>query len=53
MLSPQEIQRMSPKDKIGEAMRRSLPLLPANARGVVESMLTPASFALIAGTLIA
>jgi hypothetical protein len=46
------IARMTAADKIGEAMRRSLPHLPAQARSIVESMLTPVSLALIAGTLV-
>jgi len=32
-------------------MRRSLPLLPSSARNFIESMLTPGSLAIIAGTL--
>jgi hypothetical protein len=46
-----EIARMSSADKIGEAMRRSLPHLPEGARALVESMLSPGSLALIAGTI--
>jgi hypothetical protein len=52
MTTPLDVNRMSATDKVGEAMRRSLPLLPANARAVVEAMLTPQSLAIIAGTLV-
>jgi hypothetical protein len=44
---------MSTRDKIAEAMGRSLPLLPSNARELVVSMLRPESIAVISGTLIA
>ena len=47
-----EIARMSSTDKVGEAMRRSLPHMPADARGVVEGMIQPQSLAIIAGTLV-
>jgi hypothetical protein len=46
------IARMSSTDKIGEAIRRSLPHLPAEARGLVEAMLKPETLAIIAGTLV-
>ncbi len=46
------IASMSAKDKIGEAMRRSLPMLPGEARATVLSMLQPASLAIIAATLV-
>jgi hypothetical protein len=52
MATSTEIARMSPADKIGEAMRRSLPHLPAEARTIVESMLKPETLAIIAGTLV-
>ena len=52
MLSSMDIAQMSSADKIAEAMRRSLPHLPAEARSVVESMLRPATLAIIAGTLV-
>jgi hypothetical protein len=51
MLTPADIDRMSAGEKVGEAMRRSLPLLPSTARNFVESLLTPGSLAIIAGTL--
>jgi hypothetical protein len=47
-----DVRNMSAQDKIGEAMRRSLPLLPAEARDQVAAMLTPTSLAIVAGTLI-
>jgi hypothetical protein len=53
MATTMEIARLSPADRLGGAVRRSLPYLPAEARGVVESMLTPASLALIGATLVA
>ncbi len=47
-----EIARMSSADKIAEAMRRSLPHLPAEGRTVVEALLKPETLAIIAGTLV-
>jgi len=47
-----DVFRMSSTEKIGEAMRRSLPLLPLEARGIVNSMLEPTTLAIIAGTLV-
>ncbi len=47
-----EIARLSAADRIGEAMRRSLPHVPADARAVIESMLQPATLAIIAGVLV-
>jgi len=46
------ISAMSSREKVGEGMRRSLPLLPANARQVVVQMLTPESLAVLTGTLV-
>ena len=43
---------MSSGDKIAEAMRRSIPHLPAESRAVVESMLKPETLAIIVGTLV-
>lgn len=43
---------MSVTDKTGEAMRRSLPLLPGDARDVVLAMLQPKSLAMIGATLV-
>lgn len=47
-----EIARLSSTDKIGEAMRRSLPHIPVGARAIVESLLQPQTLAIIAGTLV-
>ena len=47
-----DVSRMSKQEKIGEAMRRSLPLLPAEAQEQVKAMLTPTSLSIAAGTLI-
>jgi hypothetical protein len=52
MLTNIEIARMSSADKIGEAMRRSLPHIPADARAIVNSLLKPQTLAIIAGTLV-
>lgn len=43
---------MSSADKVAEAMRRSLPYLPGEARGVVESLLQPATLAIVTGTVV-
>jgi hypothetical protein len=48
-----EIMRMSPSDKLADAMRRSVPLLPAEGQAMVLAMLRPESIALTGGTLIA
>jgi hypothetical protein len=42
---------MSAQDKIGEAIQRSVPMLPAEARYQVQAMLSPKSLAIVAGTL--
>lgn len=52
MPSNAEIALLPVADKIGEAMRRSLPLLPAEAGTVVLALLRPESVATIGGTLI-
>ena len=41
------ISGMSTGEKLGEAMRRSLPRMPAESRRVVEGLLTPASLAIM------
>lgn len=46
-----DVKHLSTREKVAEALKRSLPHLPSNARAVVESMLEPATLALIAGTL--
>ncbi len=43
---------LSATERVGEAMRRSLPLLPGEARGTVEAMLQPEALAIVAGTLV-
>ena len=43
---------MDPQGKIGESLRRSLPLLPGEARTQVEALLTPASLAIVSDTLL-
>jgi hypothetical protein len=47
-----DVTKMDPGEKIAETMRRSLPLLPADSRAVVESMLTKENFAIVIGTLV-
>jgi len=46
-----QIVPSSREGRVAEAMRRSLPLLPAEARAVVEGLLSPQSLAIITGTL--
>jgi hypothetical protein len=46
------VSAMSKQDKIGEAMKRSLPELPAEAQEVVKSLLSPLNLAIVAGTLV-
>ena len=48
-----EVLRLSSRDKVAEALRRSLPYVPAEARKIVEGMLSPTSLAIVAGTLVA
>lgn len=43
---------MSPEARVGEAMRRSLPMLPGEARNQLMAMLTRESLAIIAGTMV-
>ena len=43
---------LSTQDRIAEAMRRSLPLMPAEARGQIEALLTPQALAIVAATLV-
>jgi hypothetical protein len=47
------VAAMTAAEKLGEAMRRSLPSLSPEARAQVESMLTPESLAIMAGVLTA
>jgi len=46
------VSSMSIDDKVKEALQRSIPLLPTEAREQIEAMLTPESLAIIAGTLV-
>jgi hypothetical protein len=48
-----DVGGMSPQTKIELAIRRSLPMLPAEARQQVMQMLTPTSLAIMGGTLVA
>ncbi len=52
IMNDAEIGRMSTTDKTGEAIRRSLPHLPAEARQLVEGMLQPEALAIVVGTLV-
>ncbi len=47
-----DLRTMSTEQKTGEAMRRSIPLLPAEAQEQVRQMLTPTALAIIAGTIV-
>jgi hypothetical protein len=46
-----QIAAMSPPERVGEAMKRSLPFLGPQARAEVEGLLTPESLAAIAAVL--
>jgi hypothetical protein len=46
------VQNMSQQEKIIEAINRSLPMLPSDAREIVKSMLEPATIAIMVGTLV-
>jgi hypothetical protein len=47
-----DVSKMTAEQKVEEAMRRSLPLLPASARSMVEGLLSPESIAIVAATLV-
>jgi hypothetical protein len=47
-----EVLRLSSADKLAEAMRRSMPHLPAEARRIVEGLLQPGTLAIVTGTLL-
>ena len=51
-MTDEDVRRMSQQEKIGEALLRSIPLLPAETQAQVRAMLTPESLKIIAGTLI-
>jgi hypothetical protein len=46
------VNQMTTADKLGEALRRSVPLLPAEAQEQIKAMLTPEALAVVVGTLI-
>jgi hypothetical protein len=46
-----QIIELSPEERVAEAIRRAIPLLPAEARSAVEGLLSPASLAIITATL--
>jgi hypothetical protein len=52
MASADEIARMSKIERIAEALRRSVPHLPAEGKAMVESMLDPTMLTVIGGTLL-
>jgi hypothetical protein len=43
--------KMSPPDRVAEAMRRSLPLLPQEAVAFVEALVSPQSILVVTGTV--
>ena len=52
MASADEIGRLSKAERIAEALRRSIPHLPAEGKAMVESMLDPTMLTIIGGTLL-
>ena len=44
---------MSTKEKVAESLRRSIPLLPADAKNLVLAMVSPESLEIMAGTMTA
>lgn len=52
MTNTADVSALTLSEKIAEALQRSLPYMPAEARGIVEGMARPESLALIAGTLV-
>ena len=51
ILPGDRIARMTFNEKVGEAMERSLPYLPENAKEIVRSLLKPETLAIIGATL--
>ena len=43
---------LSPQQRVADAMRRAIPLLPGEAKDAIEAMLSPESIAIIAGSLL-
>ena len=50
-MSATAVYQMSKDDKVEEAIRRALPLMPADARREVEALLTKESIAVMVGVL--
>ncbi|MDR3212871.1 MAG: hypothetical protein LBT71_02970 [Azoarcus sp.] len=50
--SGMNVAQMTNAEKIGEAMKRSLPHLPEEAQDIVKSLLKPETLAIIVGTLV-
>ena len=50
-MSAIEVYKMSNEEKVEQAIRRSLPLMPADARREVEALLTKESIAVMVGVL--
>jgi len=48
-MSAVAVYRMTKEDKVEEAIRRSLPLLPADAQREVEALLTKEAIAVMLG----
>jgi hypothetical protein len=44
--------KLSAEERVGEAMRRAIPLLPSAVQEAIEAMLSPESLIIIAGSLI-
>ncbi|HEV2864855.1 MAG TPA: hypothetical protein VGX48_27930 [Pyrinomonadaceae bacterium] len=49
---PKPVEKMTTAEKIAEAIRRSIPMLPADAREEVEALLTPQALSVMAGVLV-
>jgi hypothetical protein len=47
-----DVAAMSSQEKIAECLRRSLPLMPSEARRQVEAMVSPESLAIVSGTIL-
>ena len=44
--------KLSPEQRVGEAMRRAIPRLPGEVKDAVEAMISPESIIIIAGSLL-
>lgn len=49
---PKPVDKMTTAEKIAEAIRRAIPMLPADAREEVEALLTPQALSIMAGVLV-